>query len=118
MVSGETARRYGSCLGRGVEFHRGFSSPGASPTGVTPVRVRRGTCPETGASTMTVEPPLRDDLFGHSDEELASAYADVSVDDLAAEAMFVYGVSKDVAEAKVEKNPQRVRADIARYWAQ
>lgn len=66
---------------------------------------------------MTVEPPLQDELFGKSDAELASAYSDVEGDDLVYEAMFAYGVSKSVAEDKVEENPQRVRADLARRWA-
>jgi hypothetical protein len=65
---------------------------------------------------MTVPTPLRDDLFGRADAELAGAYADYDFDDLVAEAMSVYGVSRGVAERKVETNPERVRADIARRW--
>lgn len=66
--------------------------------------------------TMTVPEPLRDDLFGATDAELASAYSDLEADDLAAEAMPVYVCSIDDARERVETDPQRVRADIVRYW--
>jgi len=68
---------------------------------------------------MTVDPPLRDDLFGAADGELSGRYADYSTADLVHEGMLVYDdLSKPDVEDRVAENPQRVRADIARYWAQ
>jgi len=59
-----------------------------------------------------VEPPLRDEMFDAGDEHAL----DLDHDDLVAEAMSLYAVSRDEAEDRVLKDRFGVASDVARRW--